>query len=177
MTTFYFIRHGQIDSAEAYTKVYQGWGFNALTLSQAGIDQIRKAAKDERLKGAELIITSPYGRAMHTAAILSRELDIDMAVETDLHEWVADRDYRHYLSDEEAGKSYREFSEKAGVRDTLCRYNWETADDIRKRISSVLKKYENCSKVIVVCHGIVMQYFLEIDHPDNGQIEEFVMLG
>ena len=51
MTTFYFIRHGQMNSAEAYTKIYQGWGFNALTLSQAGIDQIRKAAVESYEKG------------------------------------------------------------------------------------------------------------------------------
>ncbi|MDY6325163.1 MAG: histidine phosphatase family protein [Catonella sp.] len=173
MAKFYFIRHGQMDSTEANTKIYQGWGFNALTLSPLGISQIKKASEDARLKNSDLIISSPYGRTMHTAAILSKELNVDIAVETDLHEWVADKEY-HYLSDDEAMKSFKEFTSKAGMRDDGCKYNWETAGDIVERTENVLKKYENLNKVIVVCHGTVMQYFLGIAHPENGQIEEYV---
>ena len=173
MAKFYFIRHGQMDSTEANTKIYQGWGFNALTLSAIGVSQIKKASEDSRLKNSDIIISSPYGRTMHTAAILSKELGVDIAVETDLHEWVADKEYR-YLSDEEAMNSFREFTSKDGIRDNLCKYNWETAADIYERTEGVLKRYKNYNKVIVVCHGTVMQYFLGIEHPENGQIEEYV---
>ena len=73
MTVFYFIRHGQADFTEADTNIYQGQGFHLLTLSEAGVRQIKAAARDERLREAQLIITSPFGRTLHSAAILSRD--------------------------------------------------------------------------------------------------------
>ena len=33
MTTFYFIRHGQMDTAMAGEKFYKGFGYNMMTLS------------------------------------------------------------------------------------------------------------------------------------------------
>lgn len=37
-----------------------------------------------------MILSSPYTRALQTAAILSRELNIDLQVEFDLREWQPD---------------------------------------------------------------------------------------
>ena len=37
-----------------------------------------------------------------------------------------------------------------------------------------LKKYTEYDAVIVVCHGTIMQYVLDIKHPENGQIQEFI---
>jgi len=174
MTTFYFVRHGLMDDKEMNTKIYQGLGINALTLSNEGIEQIKKTALDERLKGADIIITSPYGRALHSAAILSKELNIDLKIETNLHEWVSDRDYK-YLPFEEEMKSLQEFIEKSGKRDGTCKYNWEDLEGLCKRVSSVIEKYKGLDKVIVVTHGLVMNCFLGVGDLDNGQIEEFVM--
>ena len=66
MTVFYFIRHGQADFTEANTKIYQGQGYNMLTLSPLGRKQIEAAARDHRLKDAELILSSPLGRTLHS---------------------------------------------------------------------------------------------------------------
>ncbi len=43
-------------------------------------------AIDERLKSAQLIVASPYTRALETAAIISRETGLKIRVEVDLHE-------------------------------------------------------------------------------------------
>ena len=174
MAKYYFVRHGEADFTEANTKIYQGWGFNMLTLSQKGISQIRDTAKDLRLKDAQLIVSSPYGRTMHTAAILSKELGIDIVVETDLHEWVADADF-NYLSEKEAMTAFRDFTENKGIMKAVGKYNWETAASIATRTKTVLEKYSNYDAVIIVCHGTVMQYFLGIKHPNNGQIAEYLL--
>ena len=173
MTTFYFIRHGKAEFSEANTKIYQGWGFNMITLSPVGIAQIKDAAKDTRLAGAELIIASPYGRTMHTAAILSKELQLDIAVETGLHEWCANTEYQ-YLSDADASKNFDEFTHCMGNYPNNKVREWESAGKMRERVNTVLKKYQQYSKVIVVCHGTLMQYYLNIPHPGNGEIHEFV---
>ena len=50
----YFIRHGQTDYSLKDQKIYQGFGVNLAPLSEEGIRQIEEAAKDSRLKGAEI---------------------------------------------------------------------------------------------------------------------------
>ena len=173
MTKYFFIRHGDNTFVEANTKIYQNWGFNMLPLSTKGIEQIKATAKDERLKKAQIIITSPYGRALHSAAIISKELGIDLIVETDLHEWVANADY-NYISDEEASNSLKEFYKYNGEKNNNSKYNYETVDDVKNRINSVLEKYKNYDEVIVVCHSLVMKCFLGISEVANAQIVEYI---
>lgn len=174
MTEFYFIRHGEADYSEAGSKFYINQGYFMCTLSEKGIEQAKTAAKDERLFGADLIITSPYGRALHTAAILSKELNTDIRVESDLHEWFADACGYSYLDDETACSYYHEFTACGGKYPEGEKRPWESAEMIKERVGKVLCKYEDHKKVIVVSHGILMQYFLGIHHPSNCEIAPFV---
>lgn len=174
MATFYFIRHGEMDTTMAGRKFYKGFGHNMMTLSEKGIAQIHETAKDTRLANIELIITSPFGRAIHSAAILSKDLGVEMRVEPDLHEWLADGVTYEYLSDEEAEQNYKCLIENNGCHPTGKVCVWESAGQMEKRVMSVLKRYRNYSSVIVVCHGILMQYVLGIDHPQHGQIAKCI---
>ena len=173
MTKYYFVRHGEDDRSEEDTKIYKGNGCNMLTLSNNGIEQIKETSKDPRLKNAKLIVTSPFGRALHSSAILSKELGIDIVVETDLHEWVADADY-NYLAPEDAMQSLREFCENRGCKNANSKYNYETLESLIERVSKVLDKYKDYDEVIVVCHGLLIQCFLGVEHPHNGEIFEYV---
>ena len=174
MTTFYFVRHGQMDASMAGKKFYKDFSYNMMTLSEKGIAQIKETAKDMRLANAEMIIASPFGRALHSAAILSKELNIDMKVETDLHEWLADAVSYEFLPDDVAAKSYKALSDNEGRHpiDEVCL--WESAEQMKNRVMKVLDKYKDYDSVIVVCHGTLMQYVLGIPHPENGQIEALV---
>lgn len=174
MAVFYFIRHGQMDVSMAEKKFYKGFAYNMMTLSEKGIEQIHETAKDSRLRCAELIITSPYGRALHSAAILSKDLNIEMRVETDLHEWLADSVSYEFLPVEMAEESYRSLTENRGYHPEGVQCLWESAAQMKERVWNVLDKYKDYGAVIVVCHGTLMQYVLEIEHPQNGQIEEFI---
>ncbi|MDE7478752.1 MAG: phosphoglycerate mutase family protein [Lachnospiraceae bacterium] len=175
MTTFSFIRYGKTDFSEADSKIYRGQGFNMLTLSDEGINQIIETAKTPELTNAKLIVTSPFGRALHSAAILSEKLQLDIKVETNLHEWQANIQTFEYLSDEEANKNYEELSRYHGEppQNKIC--VWETAEQMKKRVYAVLEKYKQYSAVIIVCHGTLMQYALDIPHPENGEIVKFVL--
>lgn len=172
MTTFYFIRHGQADYTEANTKIYQGHGLNLIPLSETGREQIAAAAGDPRLKRAQLILSSPFGRTLHTAAILSGKLGLDVRVETDLHEWMADSVHFAWIPQEEADRRWRELEACHGVPPEGETPPWETASQMKRRVFAVLERYSAYRCVIVCCHGILMQYVLGIPHPSNGQIEE-----
>lgn len=174
MTTFYFIRHGQMDTSMAGQKFYKGFAFNMMTLSEKGIEQIHETAKDSRLQTAELIITSPFGRTMHSAAILSKDLNLEMRVETDLHEWLVDGVSYEFLPAEAAEAAYRSLTMHHGHHPEGTQPLWESAMQMKERVTKVLEKNKAYHTVIVVCHGTLMQYVLGIEHPENGQIEALV---
>ncbi len=175
MTTFFFIRHGKTDFSDANTKIYQNQGFNMLTLSDEGIRQITETAGAPELQNAELIVTSPFGRALHSAAILSQILQLDIKVETDLHEWLANIKTYEFLSDEDAEKNYKEFNICHGIYPENADCVWESAEHMKQRVYAVLEKYMQYQAVIIVCHGTLMQYVLDIPHPDNGEIATLVL--
>ena len=169
---FYLIRHGETNYTERNTKIYKGFGVNLSPMSEVGVKQIKETAKDLRLLNADIILSSPYTRALQTAAILSKELGIEIVVETDLHEWLANKNYI-YDEDSEAERSYKEFVDSHGEYPHGEEHVWENTKTIRKRVLSVLEKYSHYKKVIVACHGMMIQAITKKSHPNNGEIIEF----
>ena len=56
---FYLVRHGQTDYSMKNSGIYQGFGVNLAPLSERGVRQIQETAKDVRLSGTEIILSSP----------------------------------------------------------------------------------------------------------------------
>ena len=73
MTKFYLVRHGDPDPTMAGKMIFKGRGRNFAALSEEGQKQIKNAATDPRLKDCEIILASPYTRALQSAAIISKE--------------------------------------------------------------------------------------------------------
>ena len=90
----------------------QIFDFNDDGLAETIIDNIptelEETAKDARLLDADLIICSPYTRALQTAAIISREIDKEIVVEPELHEWIVDKT-NSITSSEEVAMLGKEF--------------------------------------------------------------------
>ncbi len=168
---FYFVRHGKTDYSERNTKIYQGFGVQLSKLSQEGVAQIQAAAQDARLADADLILSSPYTRAVQTAAILSKQLGLDLVIETDLHEWLANQSYT-YEDDKTAERAYEEYVRNCG-RHASETQTWEEATAIRERVIRVLKRYASYGKVIVAGHGMMIQATTGKDHPQCGEIVEY----
>jgi len=100
------IRHGEPDYSHVVQRGFVGSGLDLAHLSKEGEAQAAEAAKDARLDGAQLILASPYSRALHTAAIISRHRNLPLEVELDLHEWLPDLTFTYRTDDEvvRAGK-------------------------------------------------------------------------
>ena len=170
---FYFVRHGKTDYSARNTLIYQGFGVQLSPLSAEGIAQIERAARDERLAGARLILTSPYTRAVQSAAILSRALDAPVAVETALHEWLANRAYA-YDADELAEASHAEYVQRGGCWPEGETRRWESARQMRERVLGVLRRYQGEGKVVIAGHGMMIQAVTGMArHPENGEIVAF----
>lgn len=168
---FYLVRHGEPDYSERNTKIYQGFGANMCPLSEKGREQIENTAKDPRLKSASIILSSPYTRALQTAAILSKELGLDILVETDLHEWVANKKYI-YEEDEHAMKNYDDYTKNKGIYPDGKDKDWESIEVMKNRFYNILKKYQHYDNIIIACHGTLMSAVTGLGRPAHGEIYE-----
>lgn len=156
MTTFYFVRHGEPDyqSVGDWSDIPFGRAFAGLT--QAGEKQIRSAAALLEKERPQIIISSPYTRALQSAAILSRALDIPIAVERDLHEWDSDR--THTVRDEqELLRLCQEHDACDGIHPAGSEKLWESRQQVRDRVWKVLERYSGYERVAVTGHAMMMQ--------------------
>ena len=73
MAKFYLIRHGEPDYTYGDNHGYIGQGHDFAPLNIEKIEEVVETSKDKRLKEAQIIISSPYTRALQTASIISKE--------------------------------------------------------------------------------------------------------
>ncbi|MBI3972625.1 MAG: histidine phosphatase family protein [Chloroflexi bacterium] len=76
MTSFWLLRHGETDWQLAGERRLIGAANDLVPLTHRGIEQIESAAVTLRQSAPQLILTSPMTRALQSAAILSRALDL-----------------------------------------------------------------------------------------------------
>jgi len=153
-----FIRHGEPDYSHVAKRGFVGLGLNLAHLSKEGEAQATAAAEDARLDGARLILASPYARALHTAAIISRRRNLPIEVELDLHEWLPDLTFT-YKTDEEVVRAGKMLLANKGIcpPDSLLKY--EELESVFTRANAVLQKYQEYGKIIVVAHAILIRQF------------------
>ena len=171
MATFYLVRHGEADYSEMLEKGFYGFGRSFAPLSLQGVIQAEATAIDERLKSAQLIVSSPYTRALQTAAIISRETGLKISVDVDLHEWEPDKT-NQYTTSEEAFELTREFNLHKGVYPEGQCMKWETLDEVRQRMRKVADKYADYDKVILVGHGMAFRTLTYIEKMKPAEIIE-----
>ncbi len=171
MALFYLIRHGEPDY-EAVSKIgFYGFGRSFAPLSELGLKQMEEMAEDSRLLDADLIICSPYTRALQTAAIISRKINKEIVVEPELHEWIVDKT-NSITSSEEVAMIGKEFQDYKGVYPEGQDMRWESLSSLRERIKRVADKYADYEKVIIVGHGMAFRTLKYIENIAPAEIVE-----
>ncbi len=165
------IRHGEADYSNLKDYSVARIGKEIAPLSEKGREQSNEVSNDSRLKGSEIIITSPFTRALETAAIIAKNRGIDIKVETDLHEWIIEDDnsikYKELIQ-----KILKESIIHRGVHSDDCEFYWEDFKDVSNRALNVIKKYLNYEKIIVVTHAGVIKQLKYKTHIDNCEVLE-----
>lgn len=175
MTQFYFIRHGEQDwdSIEKYN--LKGQAIDLIPLTDNGIKQAKEASKDVRIGNSDIIISSPYTRALQTASIISKETGVDLHVEFDLREWQSDLNF-NYDSKDQLIELWHDYTMHGGVYPQGELKLWETKENLRKRINSVLVRYLNYSKVTVVAHAEIFAALVPVDKILHCSILEYTKI-
>ncbi len=171
MTDFLFIRHGEPDYTEIDKRKYKGFGNDLAPLTKNGIDQVKKLSLSDELKNCDIILTSPYTRTMQTAAILSKELNIEIIVELDLMEWIPDLSYTY--DDYSNVVKWRNKYELNNGKHIDTDDNWEEKRSIISRVNKVLEKYTNYAKVAIITHGMVINAITGVEKPQCAKIIKY----
>lgn len=156
MATFYLVRHGEPEWSLNQRHKLKGGQRDFVPLTETGIHQAMNVAKELQSKQAELVVSSPFTRALHTASILCRDLDLPIRVEYGLHEWIPDLTLQ-YDSLEQLSELAADYEKNNGLYPNGAQRLWETKDSMKRRMEESLRNYENFSRVIVVTHGMVMR--------------------
>ena len=166
-----FIRHGEPDKALVDSRGFVGMGRDMAPLTKTGIKQAEEAALNPNLVGAQIILSSPYTRALQTAAIISKKIGIDITVEMDLHEFIPDK--RFLVKGEIENESlHKDFIKHHGEYPLGETRNWETITEIINRSQPVLDKYleKGYKKIIVVAHGGVIRRYTGISSISHCEV-------
>ncbi|GGN91129.1 histidine phosphatase family protein [Saccharibacillus kuerlensis] len=172
LTVFYLIRHGEPDWHTYKPLRLKGNGRDLVPLTEEGVRQVERTSGDSRLREAELILSSPYTRAMQTAGILSRRLDLELKVEYDLREWQPDLTFE-YDSEERMRELRDEYSRCGGVYPNGETKLWESREMLLNRLENVLERYSGYSKVIAAGHGTLFGTLIGRSDMAHAEIVEY----
>ncbi len=146
-------------------------------LSFRGIEQAKNVAKNNIFDHAEIILTSPYPRALQTASYIAIETKLDVFVEMDLREWQPDLTFQ-YKSHKDASNAYKEYRLNNGLCPINEKKKWETAQQVFNRATECLKIYSSkYRKIIVVAHGELIRCLAGRDTIDYCGVIEFELIS
>ncbi len=150
-----FIRHSKADYKECMRRGFIGLGLDFAELTEEGIKIAKEASNNPIFADADIIVSSPFPRALHTAAILSRTLNLDLVTDIDFREHTLDITQQARTLGE-LKEIAKEFESHNGIPPEGKKVTWESKADLQNRVNLALKKYLNYNKIIVVTHGMLM---------------------
>lgn len=168
----YMIRHGVPDYSYVDKHKFIGHGNDLAPLDEKYINQVINISKDERLKEAEIIVSSPYTRALQTAAIISKKNNLDIIVDPDLREWEPDLTYQYKGID--VHEIFKDYDLCNGIKPLNRMVTWESKEELKNRIEKVINKYKNTHTCIIfVFHKLAMQSILGNIKIEPAEIVEY----
>ncbi len=156
----YLMRHGEPTYRDTEALGLPGMGAELGQLTAEGMQQAELAAQDPRIQDCDLILASPYPRALQTAAIVSRRIDKPIDIAVGIFEWLPRIDYSA-PTHIEIKEAWNEYKRNGGVHLPGDIYpHWETHAQMRARAMNAIKPFlerSDIRKLLIVCHGGIMR--------------------
>ena len=147
-----FVRHAEPDYILADEYKMNQIEKNFAPLTKEGRLAAKELQTHHEFLDADLIVSSPYTRALHTASIINQSLELDLEIEFNLREWLADKE-GGYISLKERDRRWEEYRSD----EVVLNPPYESASELVERTRKVLNQYKDYKKVIVVCHFNVIE--------------------
>jgi broad specificity phosphatase PhoE len=153
MKTVLFMRHGETDYSGPRRWKARGWGADIAPLTAQGQRQVLDGVKLVKDFDPSIILSSPATRALHSASIICKYIDVPLVVEFDLHEWIPSLDFS-WRSEDDVINNLQELELMGGEWPAEETRSWEPISAVRRRVNRVLGQYEG--RILVVSHEIVI---------------------
>lgn len=161
MTKYILVRHGEPTYKELISLGYDKDKFSWAPLTEKGILDVEKISENKIFENSDILICSPYTRAMQTASIIGSRYNLKINPEILLHEWLPST----FATNEEfiykIHLARKEWKLKYENPDFVYSSSFESFESVTNRVLGVLEKYTDYDKVIVVAHGILISMLFD----------------
>lgn len=172
----YLIRHSEPTYEQVTNANFTGFGRELGGLTVHGIELAQQRAHDPLFKNVQLILTSPYTRALQTALEIVRFNDLPLKVELGLHEWSPDISGQRTDTDEAAASAYATYRKNNGQRIAYGGLPYESAIEVKNRVIGVLAQYaQQYDCIACITHGEVMRQFGDHQDMDYCGVREIII--
>ncbi|AKP68309.1 histidine phosphatase family protein [Companilactobacillus ginsenosidimutans] len=170
----YLIRHSEPDYSQVDSANLVGHGRDLSHLSERGIALAETTSHNPIFEKVQIIVSSPYTRALQTAAELIKNNHIPLQVELGLMEWQPDKSGKLLKSASDAELAHREFLKNNGKSNPNYPLPYESRSEIIERVNAIFAEYSrNYSCIACVTHGVVIRQFLNLENINYCEIHEY----
>jgi len=158
VTQFYLVRHGEPDYTPINTHRWPGMAAETAPLSAAGAKQSVALADLLSGIGATYLVSSPFTRALQSAAIIGHRLALGVRVDYDLRVWLpSSTGWWRGVADVRAARV--EFDEFDGEWPDGLPRSWEPLSRVRDRAKAALGRHAASTDgpALVVTHAMVIR--------------------
>ena len=158
MTQIYLVRHGEPDYEPIDSRGWLGMAADSAPLTAVGMKQAEELA--DLLGGirATYLVSSPYTRALHSAAIIGHRLALGVKVDHDLRDWSPDHTGQwRGVADVRAAQA--EFEAYDGEWPDGIQRAWEPLSRVRERALAALARHTSSTDgpVLAITHATVIR--------------------
>ena len=158
MTQIYLVRHGEPDYAAVDSRRLPGLAADTAPLTPTGAKQAEAVADLLSGIGATYLVSSPFTRALHSAAIIGHRLALGVRVDYDLRDWLPESSgYWRGQSDVRAAQA--ELDGYDGEWPEGIHRPWEPLSAVRERALAALERHtaNTDGPVLALTHSMVIR--------------------
>ena len=158
MTQIYLVRHGEPDYETVDSRNLPGLAADTAPLTPEGAKQSETVADLLSGIGATYLVSSPFTRALHSAAIIGHRLALGVRVDYDLRDWLPESSgYWRGQADVRAAQA--ELDEYDGEWPQGIRRPWEPLSQVRERALAALARHTASTDgpVLAITHSTVIR--------------------
>ncbi|ADB31706.1 Phosphoglycerate mutase [Kribbella flavida DSM 17836] len=174
MIQIYLVRHGAPDYAPVDSRGWPGTAADSAPLSPDGVKQAEELADLLGGIGATYLVSSPYTRALHSAAIIGHRLALGVKVDYDLRDWLPDSTglWRGVAA---VRAAQAELDEYGGEWPEGIPRSWEPLSRVRERARAALARHTASTDgpVLAITHAMVVRALTGEQNVPHGAHEYY----
>jgi broad specificity phosphatase PhoE len=158
VTQIYLIRHGEPDYAPVDSHGWPGMAADTAPLTPEGAKQAEAVADLLSGIGATYLVSSPFTRALQSAAIIGHRLALGVRVDYDLRDWLPDNT-GSWRGAADVRAAQAELETYDGEWPQGIARKWEPLSRVRERALAALARHTASTDgpVLAITHSMVIR--------------------